>query len=135
MGRLSRISISVFFPCHNEEGNVERVTRRAVAVLDSISDDYEIIIVNDGSRDQTGAIADRLASENSRVRVIHHPVNRGYGGALQSGFRAATREWVFYTDGDGQFDLGELPELLELTDQYDIISCYRINGRIPGFAS
>jgi glycosyltransferase involved in cell wall biosynthesis len=127
MARRNNFSISAFFPCHNEEGNVERLTRQTIEVLDTISDDYEVIIVNDGSRDRTAEIANRLAAEIPKVRVIHHEVNRGYGGALQSGFRGATREWVFYTDGDGQFDIRELPDLLELTSTHDIVSCYRID--------
>jgi glycosyltransferase involved in cell wall biosynthesis len=121
------VSLSVFFPCWNEHASIEPLTRKAVTVLEAIGADYEIIIVDDGSTDQTGQIADRLAAENERIRVIHHPTNRGYGAALQSGFRAASKDWVFYTDGDGQFDLNELPPLLELMDRYDIVSCYRLN--------
>ena len=120
-------SLSLFFPCWNEEATVEPLTRKAAEVLDRIGGDYEIIIVDDGSIDRTGAIADRLATENGRIRVVHHPVNRGYGAALQSGFRAATKELVFYTDGDGQFDLDELPPLLPLISRFDIVSGYRIN--------
>jgi glycosyltransferase involved in cell wall biosynthesis len=125
----SRISLSVFFPCHNEAGSIASLTHQALEVLEEISDDYEVIIVNDGSTDATAQIADRLAQENRQVKVVHHPINRGYGGALQSGFRAAGKQWVFYTDGDGQFDIKELPPLLELTDKYDIITCYRLNRR------
>lgn len=121
------VSLSLFFPCWNEQASIEPLTRKAVTVLEAIGADYEIIIVDDGSTDQTGQIADRLAAENERIRVIHHPTNRGYGAALQSGFRAASKDWVFYTDGDGQFDLNELPPLLELMDRYDIVSCYRLN--------
>jgi len=126
-----KIGISVFFPCHNEQENVRGVVERALEVLGQISDDFEIIIVNDGSVDRTGEIADKLASENVAVRAIHHSVNQGYGGALQSGFRAAGKEWVFYTDGDGQFDLGELPGLVELTAQADIVTCFRIDRKDP----
>ncbi|HDS84537.1 MAG TPA: glycosyltransferase family 2 protein, partial [Phycisphaerales bacterium] len=97
------VSLSVFFPCWNEQEAIEPLTRKAVDVLESIGADYEIIIVDDGSTDRTGEITDRLAAENKRIRVVHHPTNRGYGAALQSGFRAASRDWVFYTDGDGQF--------------------------------
>ena len=121
------ISLSVFFPCYNEQGNIERVIRQALEVLPAISNDYEIIMVDDGSQDDTGAIIDRLAAEHPNVRAIHHDVNEGYGGALQSGFAAAAKDWVFYTDGDGQFDLHELPGLLDMIDDYDIISCYRLN--------
>jgi len=126
-----KIDISVFFPCHNEQDNVGRVVEQALEVLPQISDDFEIIIVNDGSGDRTGEIADQLANENPAVRVIHHSVNQGYGGALQSGFRAAGKEWVFYTDGDGQFDLAELEGLVELTDQTDIVTCFRIDRKDP----
>ncbi|OHB63077.1 MAG: hypothetical protein A2Y76_04980 [Planctomycetes bacterium RBG_13_60_9] len=107
-------SISVFFPCYHEEGNVDRVVRSAVAVLDGLGADYEIIIVDDGSADRPGEIAAAMAGQDARVRVVHHPGNRGYGAALQSGFRAAAKELVFYTDGDGQFDLAEMPALLDL---------------------
>jgi len=120
-------SISVFFPCYNEQGNIRRVVRRALDVLQQFGADFEIIIVDDGSVDQTGAIADELARTDPRVRVIHHPTNLGYGAALQSGFRAATKQLVFYTDGDGQFDIAELPPLIPLMEDYDIVSCYRQN--------
>ncbi len=119
------LSLSICFPCHNEEANVERTTRDALAAANALTSDYEIIIVNDGSRDRTGEIADRLARELPCVRVVHHPVNRGYGGALQSGYRAATKHWVFYTDGDGQFDMMELAGLLPLLKDHDAVSAFR----------
>ncbi len=125
--RQSNISISVFFPCYNEQDNVARTTERALVVLDKLGADYEAIIVDDGSRDATGQIADKIASRNRRVKAVHHPTNLGYGAALQSGFRTATKELVFYTDGDGQFDISEMPPLLPLIKQYDIVSCYRLN--------
>ena len=121
------VSISVFFPCYNEQDNVARTCKQAVEVLERLEADYEVIIVDDGSSDNTGEIADEIAGKNSRVRVIHHSPNLGYGAALQSGFKSATKEFVFYTDGDGQFDITEMPPLLELMEQYDIVSCYRIN--------
>jgi len=123
----SSLSLAVFFPCHNEQDNVEALTIKALEVLSAICDDFEVILINDGSSDRTAQIADGLARDHDAVKVIHHPVNRGYGGALQSGFRAATKEWVVYTDGDGQFDIGELPMLLDLIPQYDIVTCYRKN--------
>lgn len=124
---IGPVSISVFFPCYNEEGNVRRVTEQAVRVLEELRADYEVIIVDDGSADATGAIADEMAAGNPGVRVIHHPRNLGYGAALQSGFRSAAKELVFYTDGDGQFDIGEMPALLPLMEDYDIVSGYRMN--------
>lgn len=121
------ISLSVFFPCYNEEANVERVARNAAAALDRLVQDWEIILVNDGSRDATGAIADRLAGQDKRIKAVHHQVNQGYGMALRSGFAAASKPLVFYTDGDGQFDINELDKLLGQRGQADIISGYRRN--------
>lgn len=125
----SVVSISVFFPCYNEQANVARVAEQAVRVLKGLGADYEVIIVDDGSADETGRLADEIAAGNDRVRVVHHERNLGYGAALQSGFRAARKELVFYTDGDGQFDIGEMPALLPLMNDYDIVSCYRMNRR------
>jgi len=125
------MSISVFFPCYNEQDNIRRVTEGALKVLEALKVDYEVILVNDGSHDQTGAVADALAAGNPRIRAVHHPTNLGYGAALQSGFRAATKDLVFFTDGDGQFDLGELPPFLALVGQYDIVCGYRVDRRDP----
>jgi glycosyltransferase involved in cell wall biosynthesis len=102
---------------------VERLT----AVLPRIADDYEIIVVNDGSADRTGAVADELAAADPHVRAVHHPVNRGYGGALQSGFAASRNAYVFFTDGDGQFDVGEIERLLPFVPEYDIVVGYRLD--------
>jgi glycosyltransferase involved in cell wall biosynthesis len=124
---LKTQSLSVFFPCYNEVDNIERVVKQAIAVLKETGADYELVIVDDGSRDGTGQVADKIAAENESVKVVHHPTNLGYGAALQSGFRAATKELVFYTDGDGQFDIKEMPALLPLMQEYDIVSCFRIN--------
>ncbi len=119
--------LTVFFPFYNEQENIERTCARAVEVLEGLGLDYEIILVDDGSADRTGEIADRLAAENPRILAIHHRPNRGYGGALRSGFLNATKEWVFYTDGDGQFDIGQLERLLPLADEYDIVNGFRLN--------
>lgn len=131
-GAKGPVSISIFFPCYNEQDNVARVTEQALAVAEDLGADYEIIIVDDGSSDDTGRIADELAATHETVRVIHHERNLGYGAALQSGFKTATRELVFYTDGDGQFDIKEMPDLLPLMREYDIVSGYRLN-RQDGF--
>jgi glycosyltransferase involved in cell wall biosynthesis len=121
------VSISVFFPCYNEQDNIARTARQAIDVLQKLGADFEVIIVNDGSSDATAEIADEIAAQNNCVKVVHHPTNLGYGAALQSGFKTAAKELVFYTDGDGQFDINELPALLPLIKQYDIVSCYRLN--------
>lgn len=123
------MSLSLFFPCYNEEANVERVTRAAVEAAPRFAEDWEVIVVNDGSRDRTGEIADRLAAEIPNVRAVHNRPNRGYGGALQRGFLEARKTWVFYTDGDGQFDFNDLSKAIPLLEQYDIASCYRLNRR------
>ncbi len=137
---VEKISITVFYPCHNEEDNVEALTQKTLDVVNSISDDFEILIVNDGSKDRTRELSDKLAEKHEQVKAIHHETNKGYGGALQTGFRSATKEWVFYTDGDGQFDIGELPRLLEFIPENDIVTCFRMNRqdsilrKLNGFA-
>lgn len=124
--------LTVFFPCYNEEANVERVTRAALAMCHRVCPaNYEIIIVNDGSRDRTGPIADELAATLPGVRAVHNHPNLGYGGALQRGFREATKDWVFYTDGDGQFDFEEIDKLLPLMPRFDIASAYRLDRKDP----
>ena len=90
-----------------------------------MSSEYEVILVDDGATDKTAEIADRLAAENRRIRVVHHPKNRGYGAALRSGFAAANLDLVFYTDGDLQFDVAELPRLIPLIHDADIVSAYK----------
>ena len=121
------VSISVFFPCYNERDNVVRTVEQALRVLEKMRADFEVIIVNDGSSDGTGRLADEIAGQNPKVKVVHHRTNLGYGAALRSGFKAATKHLVFYTDGDGQFDIAELPSLLPLIDRYDIVACYRLD--------
>lgn len=124
-------SISVFFPCYNEQENVARTTQNAIDVLENLQIDFEIIIVDDGSSDETPKIAQDIAAGNDRVKLVKHHTNLGYGAALRSGFKAATKKLVFYTDGDGQFDISELPPLLPLINEFDIVSCYRLNRRDP----
>lgn len=124
MNRLS--SLSIFFPCYNEAENVERVTRAALEAAPQFADSFEIIIVNDGSRDRTGQIADQLAAEIPKVRAVHNRPNRGYGGAVARGLTEARMEWIFFTDGDGQFDIGEVPKLIELLDRGDFAVGYRM---------
>lgn len=115
----------------NEEGNIGRSVASALSVLSETSGEGEVIVVDDGSRDRTGQIADQLARRDSRVRVVHHDVNRGYGAALRSGFEAARHPLVGFVDGDNQFDIGELPKLLAQMPSHDIVSGFRIRRRDP----
>lgn len=118
---------------YNEEGNIEQAVTSALAVLSELTDQHEVIVVNDGSRDRTGAIADRLAANSPHVRVVHHPVNRGYGAAVRSGLEAGRHPLVVLADGDNQFDLTELAVLLRNLGDNDIISGYRIARHDPAF--
>ena len=125
MGKFA--SLSVFFPAYNEEANIEKTVKKALAVLEKTVLQYEVIIVDDGSKDKTGEIADRLALKNKNIKVIHHHPNKGYGEALKSGFYQAKYPWIVFTDSDGQFDFSELPKLLEKTAKADLVVGYRLN--------
>ena len=131
--RVARLSY--FFPAHNEEANLEGLVEEAMAALPSIAETFEIIAVNDGSRDRTREIADRLAAAYPDVvRVVHHEVNRGYGGALRSGFEAARYEFLCFTDGDRQFrvaDLSRLTARMAEGDHPDVVVGYRIKRADP----
>jgi len=105
--------LSVFFPLFNEEENVERTVAGAIKVLNEIAEKWEIVLINDGSKDGTLAIAKKLVEGNRRIRLIDHPKNRGYGGAFKSGLYAAKYEWIAFTDADGQFDFGEITNFFE----------------------
>lgn len=124
-------SLSIFFPSYNEEDNIVQSVREADAVAQKITDTYEIIIVDDGSKDHTGAMADRLAKEYPYVRVVHHHPNKGAGAALKSGFAAARYDYVFYTDADLQFDLNELEHLFDYIPEYEAVIGYRAPRRDP----
>jgi len=127
--------LSYFFPAHNEEANVRDLVDEALETLPAIAETFEIVIVDDGSRDATGTIADELAAAHPGVvRAVHHPTNLGYGSALLSGFRAARHEFVAFTDGDRQFrvaDLARLTERLAEPDQPDAVVGYRIKRADP----
>jgi glycosyltransferase involved in cell wall biosynthesis len=123
--------LSVVLPAYNEEPNIERVVRQVVAYLEPTGIDYEILPVNDGSRDRTADILKALQQELPRVRPQHHPQNRGYGAALRTGFDAARKRYVFYMDGDGQFDIKDLDRLLPLATEEAIVTGFRIERRDP----
>jgi glycosyltransferase involved in cell wall biosynthesis len=117
--------LSFFFPALNEEHHVAAIVEEALSVLPRFTDDLEVTVVDAGSSDRTGSIADELARRDPRVRVIHHGTRRGYGGAVRSGLVAATKPWVFYTDGDRQFALEDLARLLAASDGADAVVGYR----------
>ena len=121
--------LSVFFPAYNEEANVRATTERILQVLPNLAEQYEVLIVDDGSRDSTGSIADELSDGNPAVRVIHHATNRGYGGALRTGFYNCRYELIAFIDGDGQFDIGELPQFLASSRDHDLVIGYRVQRR------
>ncbi len=129
---MSRPSISVFFPCYNDSNTIGDLVVEAERQLLQLTDDYEIIVVNDGSTDASADVLRGLAARMPRLTVITHEQNRGYGGALRSGFTAATKELVFYTDGDGQYDVRELPVLLMLlTDDTDFVNGIKMTRQDP----
>ncbi|MBU0999840.1 glycosyltransferase [Patescibacteria group bacterium] len=123
---MNIVGLSVFFPCINEEGSIEDVVCKTEQILKKLKFKHEIIIVNDGSTDRTGQIADRMARENPNIKVIHHAKNLGYGEALKSGFYNARYETIVYTDGDGQFDFSEVHKFLDKIKDYDLVIGYRI---------
>lgn len=126
-------SISAFFPAYNDAGTISSMVISVLLTLRQLTDDYEVIVVNDGSQDHTPAILDELARVYpDEVRIIHHPQNRGYGGALRTGFYSATKDWIFYTDGDAQYDPRELMNLAALvSDDVDLVNGWKIERQDP----
>jgi glycosyltransferase involved in cell wall biosynthesis len=124
--------LSIFFPAYNDSGTIASLVIAARATAQKLTQNFEVIVVNDGSADHTAEIVDELARTYPEVRVIHHPKNRGYGGALRSGFGGSTKEFIFYTDGDAQYDPAEL-ELLwpRMVDGVDVVNGYKISRSDP----
>jgi glycosyltransferase involved in cell wall biosynthesis len=127
---LTRRGLSVVLPAYNEETVIAETVRRCVEILSALAPDFEIIVVDDGSRDHTGQIADALAAANPRVRVVHNRPNRGYGGALIAGFGAVSKPLTFFMDADGQFDIADITPLLRYREQgYRAVLGYRERRR------
>jgi glycosyltransferase involved in cell wall biosynthesis len=127
-----RPGLSFFFPAYNDAGTIASLVIQAIRVAGKLTDDFEVLVVNDGSQDATGAIAEELMRTYPQVRVIHHARNRGYGGALRTGFSAATKPLIAYTDGDAQYDPSELEGLWhQLTPEVDIVTGYKISRSDP----
>ena len=124
-----KLNISAFFPCYNEEKNLEALTSSTLNFFQTISDQYEVIIVNDGSKDNTREIAETIANKDPHVKVYNHETNYGYGAALKTGFKNSIYDYIFFTDGDNQFDIKEIGGLLPYAEEFDIVAGYRINRR------
>ena len=129
---MMRPSLSIFFPAYNDAGTIASLALIAHMTARTLTDDYEVIVVDDGSPDHTGELLDEMARHFRWLRVVHHGGNRGYGGALRTGFQTATRELVFYTDGDAQYDPRELTRLYEaFSPAVDFVNGYKIGRSDP----
>lgn len=125
-------SVSAFFPCYNDAGSIATMVEKAAAALRGITADFEIIVVDDGSSDDSVLVLEAMLPRSPYLRIVRHPQNRGYGAALRSGFEAATREFVFYTDGDGQYDPEELPVLVHAwREGIGLVNGYKIRRADP----
>lgn len=118
-------NVSLFFPVFRDERTVRRVAEKSLAVLKDVANEYEVVIVDDGSPDRAGDIADDLAREYPRVSVVHHEKNEGYGAAIKTGLSRVKYEWICFTDGDDEYDVNDLRKLIALKDYYDLIITFR----------
>jgi glycosyltransferase involved in cell wall biosynthesis len=127
-------SVSAFFPCYNDEHSISTMVRAARGALVGNVEQFEIIVVDDGSTDDSLAVLESLGDEIPELLIVRHDVNRGYGGALISGFAAATLEWVFYTDGDAQYDASELVRCIEaVRPDTDVVQGWKIERGDPWY--
>ena len=132
MSRMAAaMDVSAVMPAFNEQANLEQSVGRTADALRSQARTFEIIVVDDGSRDDSAAVLERLKATHPTLRVVRHPVNRGYGAAVRSGFAAARLPWVFLMDADNQFDPAEVALLLDRAAQADIVAGYRRHRRDP----
>lgn len=118
-------ALSIFFPFWNEEKNIERVIKNAIPIAGKVAEEWEIILVDDGSSDKTLQIAKKIANTHTNIIVVSHAKNRGYGAALRSGFEKAKYDLIVFTDGDGQFDFSQVVKFLDKIDTSDIVIGYR----------
>ena len=127
----ARPALSLVFPAFDEAQNLECLLDSALRTAGRLTLDFEIVVVDDGSRDHSRLVLERYARQSSRIRVVHHECNGGYGSALRSGLREARGELVFFSDADLQFDLAEIEKLLAHSDDFDIVAGYRSPRRDP----
>ena len=129
---MSKPSVSIFYPCYNDWGTMGSMVLLTIQTAKRLGLDYDLTIIDDGSGPQTLLLLDQLETSFPEVRIVRHARNRGYGAALRSGFASATKEWVFYTDGDAQYDVGELDRLLEHAGAgVDVVQGYKITRHDP----
>lgn len=132
MPPIKKHSISVFFPCYNDERSIGNLVKTAFKILPKLTKDYEVIVVNDGSSDKSLEVLEKLNSKYKKLKVVNHKKNTGYGGALKRGFKESTKEIVFYTDGDGQYDVKELPILVSLlSEDVDFVNGIKMTRHDP----
>ena len=125
-------SLSIFFPCFNDGGTIASMVLMAKRVAGEFTDDFEIIVIDDGSRDYSPDVLDELKNIVKELKIVRHKINRGYGGALRSGFDYAGKDWIFYTDGDAQYDLRDLRKFLYAVDNNtEVIQGYKIKRNDP----
>src|SRR3989442_8970218 len=124
---LTRDSLSVILPAHNEEAVIAQTVQTVVDTLAAWVEDFEVIVVNDGSKDATRALVEAIAANDPRVQLVNHAINQGYGAALVSGFESVTRDLAFFMDSDGQFDIRDLERFFPFIGEYDAVLGYRIN--------
>lgn len=128
---MSLKSLSVFLPAFNEEDSIALTVEGVISVLKSLDIDWEVLVINDGSKDKTAQVVKGLEEKYPKVRLVNHEVNKGYGRALKTGFAQAKYPWVAFVDSDGQFDFAEVKKLIEKTDEADVILGYRLNRADP----
>ena len=132
--KKKRLSISAFFPCYNDAGSIAMLVKDAETVLGDVANDYEIIVVDDGSKDESRALLKRLRLEIPSLKLVFHKKNLGYGGSLRTGFNKASKDWIFYTDGDGQYDVGDLRKFIPKISAYvDIIQGFKLRRSDPWY--
>lgn len=125
-------SLTVFYPAYNEAENIKDTVQKTIEILPEIAEHYEVLIINDGSKDSTGEIIDQLAKENTHIKALHHSTNKGYGGALKTGMYNAQYAVVVFTDSDGQFDFNEVKNFIPHLASHDLVIGYR-TSRAEGF--
>lgn len=126
-------SLSVFFPAYNEEKNIKVTVESAISILPKVAEKWEVLVINDGSKDKTREVVEKLEKKHRNVRLINHEVNRGYGAALKTGFYSSKYSWIAFTDSDGQFDFSEITNFIEEEEETkaDLVIGYYKDRKVP----